>query len=52
MQLVNDHDPKPSYYQFQAEMPGEFSWNYLESGPDNWRVSICKLAPSAADSTS
>ena len=40
MQLVNDHDPKPSYYQFQAEMPGEFSWNYLESGPDNWRVSI------------
>lgn len=51
MQLVNDHDPKPLYYQFQAEMPGEFSWNYLESGPDNWRVSICRLAPSTADST-
>jgi uncharacterized protein (DUF2249 family) len=21
--LVNDHDPKPLYYQFQAERPGE-----------------------------
>ena len=52
MQLVNDHDPKPLYYQFQAEMPGEFRWDYLESGPDTWRVSISKLAPSHADSPS
>jgi uncharacterized protein (DUF2249 family) len=44
MQLVNDHDPKPLYYQFQAEMPGKFAWDYLESGPDTWRVSISKLA--------
>jgi uncharacterized protein (DUF2249 family) len=38
--LVNDHDPKPLYYQFQAERPGEVSWDYLEQGPDVWRVRI------------
>ena len=42
--LVNDHDPKPLYYQFQAEMPGAFRWDYLESGPDVWKVRIGKAA--------
>ncbi len=27
--LVNDHDPKPLYYQFQAEHAGTFRWEYL-----------------------
>ena len=44
MELVNDHDPKPLYYQFQAEMPDTFRWDYLEAGPDTWRVRIGKLA--------
>lgn len=38
--LVNDHDPKPLYYQFAAEHPGEFTWEYAESGPEVWRVGI------------
>ena len=38
--LVNDHDPKPLFYQFQAEETGKFDWNYLESGPKVWRVRI------------
>ena len=38
--LVNDHDPKPLYYQFAAEHPGQFSWEYLEQGPTVWRVRI------------
>ncbi|MGH9092957.1 MAG: DUF2249 domain-containing protein, partial [Acidimicrobiales bacterium] len=38
--LVNDHDPKPLRYQFEAEHPGEFTWNYLETGPREWRVRI------------
>lgn len=38
--LVNDHDPKPLYYQFDAEHHGEFSWNYVEQGPEVWRVEI------------
>ena len=40
--LVNDHDPKPLYYQFQAELRGRFEWEYLESGPDVWKVRIGK----------
>lgn len=40
--LVNDHDPKPLYYQFQAEHTGTFSWDYLEQGPRVWRVRIGK----------
>jgi uncharacterized protein (DUF2249 family) len=40
--LVNDHDPKPLFYQFQAERTGQFSWEYLEQGPEAWRVRIGK----------
>lgn len=45
--LVNDHDPKPLYYQLEAEHPNQFSWTYLEKGPAVWRVEIGKL-PKAA----
>ena len=41
--LVNDHDPKPLYYQFQAEHTGEFTWNYVEQGPTVWNVVIGKI---------
>jgi uncharacterized protein (DUF2249 family) len=40
--LVNDHDPKPLYSKFQAEWTGRFSWDYLEQGPEVWRVRIGK----------
>ena len=40
--LVNDHDPKPLYYQFEAESPGQFGWEYLEKGPERWRVRITR----------
>lgn len=42
MRLVNDHDPKPLYYQFMAEHPGEVGWDYLEEGPETWQVRISK----------
>ncbi|HET9059063.1 MAG TPA: DUF2249 domain-containing protein [Acidimicrobiales bacterium] len=42
--LVNDHDPKPLYYQFAAEHPGEFTWEYAEAGPRVWRVRIGRAA--------
>jgi len=38
--LVNDHDPKPLRYQFEAEHAGEFTWDALESGPAVWRVRV------------
>lgn len=45
--LVNDHDPKPLYYQLEAEYPKQFSWTYRERGPEVWRVEIGKLATAA-----
>lgn len=42
--LVNDHDPKPLYYQFAAEHAGAFSWDPLEEGPTVWRVRIGRAA--------
>ena len=44
--LVNDHDPKPLYYQFAAEHAGQFSWDYLEQGPEVWRVRIGRTVAS------
>jgi uncharacterized protein (DUF2249 family) len=43
-ELVNDHDPKPLYYQFKFEHEGEFDWEYLEQGPQVWRVKITRAA--------
>lgn len=43
-ELVNDHDPKPLKYQFEAEHPGQFEWDYIEEGPDTWRVRIGRTA--------
>lgn len=48
-ELVNDHDPKPLYYQFLHERPNQFVWEYLEQGPDVWRVSIQRQAVQEAD---
>jgi uncharacterized protein (DUF2249 family) len=48
--LINDHDPKPLYYQLSAEQPGAFSWEYLEQGPTVWRVRIGRtVEPSNSD---
>lgn len=49
MELVNDHDPKPLYFQFNAEIPGGFTWEYLERGPDTWRVAITRTGDGKAD---
>ena len=38
--LVNDHDPRPLYYQFAAEYADQFTWQYLERGPEVWKVRI------------
>lgn len=43
MELINDHDPKPLYYQFAAERSGQFGWDYLEQGPQVWRVAIRRV---------
>lgn len=45
--LVNDHDPKPLRYQFEAEHAGRFTWDALEAGPEVWRVRIGRPAEEA-----
>lgn len=41
--LVNDHDPKPLYYQLQAERAGQVSWEPQEEGPERWVIRVGKL---------
>lgn len=41
--LVNNHDPKPLRREFQATYPDQFGWDYLEAGPNRWRVRIGRL---------
>lgn len=40
--IYNDHDPKPLYYQLLGERGNIFTWDYLEQGPEWWRVKITK----------
>lgn len=40
--LIDDHDPKPLYYRFETEYPGQFGFAYLESGPKVWRAQIAR----------
>lgn len=40
--LVNDHDPAPLRYQFEAEKSNQFAWEYIEQGPEVWQVHITK----------
>ncbi len=47
LELVNDHDPRPLHTQFQDLLPGQFAWNYLESGPELWRIAIRKTTDAA-----
>ncbi len=42
MQIINDHDPKPLYYQFMMEHTDQFTWEYLEAGPEQWKVAIAR----------
>lgn len=42
--LLSDHDPLPLQRQFQAEWPGQFGWQPLETGPEQWRVRISRQA--------
>ncbi len=44
LRLINDHDPKPLYYQLVAERPGQADWEYLEEGPEVWQVRIARVA--------
>jgi uncharacterized protein (DUF2249 family) len=47
--LVNDHDPKPLYHQFDAEAGDEFVWVYRRRSPGEFRVLIGKDETARSD---
>ncbi len=49
-QILNDHDPKPLYYQMIAERGNVFSWEYLQKGPQWYKVRIRKNDVAAGES--
>ncbi|HZJ35165.1 MAG TPA: iron-sulfur cluster repair di-iron protein [Gillisia sp.] len=49
--IHNDHDPKPLYYQLLGERGNIFTWEYLQEGPDLWRVKISKKLSGEDDET-
>ncbi|HEU5070980.1 MAG TPA: DUF2249 domain-containing protein [Verrucomicrobiae bacterium] len=49
--LLNDHDPVPLYYQFAAQWPGQFTWEHLVKGPEEFRVKITRLKEAAGTAT-
>jgi uncharacterized protein (DUF2249 family)/hemerythrin-like domain-containing protein len=36
LRLINDREPKPLYYLFQATQHGRFQWRYEKEGPEEW----------------
>ncbi|HEX5625517.1 MAG TPA: DUF542 domain-containing protein, partial [Saprospiraceae bacterium] len=43
--ILNDHDPKPLYYQLLSERGHAFAWEYLQEGPEQWQVKITRRVP-------
>jgi len=48
--LVNSHDPRHLRAEFERDLPGSFTWEYLEKGPSAWRVRIVKCSATAVPS--
>lgn len=40
--LTHSHHSIPLFYLLLAEAPMGFTWDYLEQGPECWRIRICK----------
>lgn len=44
LELTVDHDPTCMYYTLKAlHGPETFAFDYLESGPEVWRVEVTRL---------
>jgi uncharacterized protein (DUF2249 family)/mannose-6-phosphate isomerase-like protein (cupin superfamily) len=44
--LVNDHDPVPLCRQIDSMREGQAAWEYIQRGPDIFRIQIRRIAPS------
>ena len=41
--LINNHDPRHLRDEFDTDQPNSFDWDYVEQGPEVWRIRISKL---------
>lgn len=48
LKLLNDHDPIPLNRQFDMMRPGQALWEYVERGPELFRIRITRIPPSGA----
>lgn len=42
--LVNDHDPQPLRTQIERMREAEMDWEYLEHGPETFRIRVTRVA--------
>lgn len=50
--LVNDHDPVPLNRQMDSLRPGQLAWEYIDRGPDVFRIRVRRTAPLTGQETS
>ena len=43
LKIINDHDPKPLRYQFEAEYKDQYEWVFDEEGPKDWVFRITRI---------
>jgi len=43
LRIINDHNPKPLYYQFEAEYKGKYEWEDEQEDPKDWIVKIKRI---------
>ena len=43
LKIINDHDPNPLYYQFEAEYKNQYEWEYEQQVPKDWIVKIKRV---------
>ena len=48
LRLLNDHDPIPLNRQIDNIRPGQASWEYIQRGPEIFRIRIQRIAPPVA----
>ena len=47
--IFNDHDPQPLRMQIEKMREGEMNWEYIEQGPDTFRIRLTRIAPPAGN---
>jgi uncharacterized protein (DUF2249 family) len=48
LRLINDHDPVPLSRQIDSMRQGQASWEYIQRGPEIFRIRIRRIAPPEA----